>query len=133
VSSSSAASASLVSATFVRYVAVGLLSLVVDAGTLWVLYELAHWQLWAATSAGFWLSFAVNFLVNKYFTFSSRTGGRQQLVRYGVAVVVNYLANLGIVTGLVGLGVPAVVAKVFAVALLSLVNFVVYKRWVFRD
>ncbi len=133
VSSPSAARLPLVSGTFVRYVAVGLLSLLVDAGTLWVLYEVAHWQLWAATSAGFWLSFAVNFLVNKYFTFSAPTGGRQQLIRYGFAVAFNYLANLGIVTGLVGLGMTAVMAKVLAVAVLSLLNFVIYKKWVFRD
>ena len=133
VSTPSAARLPLVSGTFVRYLAVGLLSLVVDAGTLWLLYDVAHWELWVASSAGFWLSFGVNFLVNKYFTFSARTGGRRQLVRYGVAVAFNYLANLGIVTGLVSLGVAAVAAKVVAVALLSLVNFVVYKKWVFRD
>jgi hypothetical protein len=39
-------------ATFVRYAAVGLVSLVVDAGTLWLLYDVAHQQLWLATSAG---------------------------------------------------------------------------------
>ncbi|MDK3256154.1 GtrA family protein [Blastococcus capsensis] len=120
------------SGTFIRYFAVGLSSLGVDAGTLWLLYDVADQPLWLATTAGFWLAFAANFLANKYFTFEIRTGAGSQLRRYGILVVLNYLANLAIVTGLVALSVPAVVAKVIAVGLLWVVNFLAYKHWVFR-
>jgi putative flippase GtrA len=116
----------------VRYIGVGVLSLVVDAGTLWLLYDVAGRPLWLSTSAGFWLSFAVNFAANKYFTFGVRTDGTRQLLRYGVLVALNYLANLGIVTGLVALGLPAVAAKVVAVGLLTGLNFLAYRHWVFR-
>ena len=119
--------------TVVRYVGVGVLSLVVDAGTLGLLYEVAGWPLWLATSAGFWLSFTVNFLANKYVTFGARAHGARQLVRYSVLVGLNYLANLGIVTGLVAIGLAAVPAKVIAVALLSILNFLAYRQWVFRE
>ncbi|MCZ2812317.1 MULTISPECIES: GtrA family protein [unclassified Modestobacter] len=122
-----------ISPTMVRYVGVGLLSLVVDAGTLWLLYDVAGRPLWLATTAGFWLSFVVNFLANKYFTFGVRTDGTRQLLRYGLLVVLNYLANLGIVTGLVAVGLPAVLAKVIAVALLTGLNFFAYRHWVFRS
>jgi putative flippase GtrA len=122
-----------VSGTVVRYVGVGVLSLVVDAGTLGLLYEVAGWPLWLATSAGFWLSFTVNFLANKYVTFGARAHGARQLVRYSVLVGLNYLANLGLVTGLVALGLAAVPAKVIAVALLSILNFLAYRQWVFRE
>lgn len=122
-----------ISGTLVRYVGVGVLSLVVDAGTLGLLYEVAGWPLWLATSAGFWLSFAVNFLANKYVTFGARANGSRQLVRYAVLVALNYLANLGIVTGLVALGLAAVPAKVIAVAVLSVLNFIAYRQWVFRE
>ena len=121
------------SGTLVRYVGVGLLSLIVDAGALWLLYDGADVALWLATSAGFWLSFAVNFLANRYFTFGARTNGGRQLVRYAVLVGLNYLSNLGIVAGLVALGLAAVPAKVIAVAVLSVVNFIAYRQWVFRD
>jgi putative flippase GtrA len=118
--------------TVVRYVGVGLLSLLVDAGTLWLLFNVFHRPLWLATTAGFWLSFVVNFAANKYFTFGVRTDGRRQFTRYAVLVVLNYAANLGIVTGLASLGFPPVVAKVVAVALLTGLNFVAYRAWVFR-
>lgn len=119
--------------TFVLYIGVGVLSLLVDAGTLWLLYEHAGAALWVAASAGFWLSFAVNFSANKYLTFSARTGGRGQLVRYSLLVVLNYLANLGIVTGLVALGFDAVLSKIVAVAALTSVNFFAYRHWVFSE
>jgi putative flippase GtrA len=121
------------SGTLVRYGAVGILSLIVDAGTLWFLYDGVGTSLWLATTAGFWLSFAVNFLANKYVTFGARAHGARQLVRYAVLVGLNYLANLGIVTALVAVGLPAVVAKVIAVAVLSIVNFFAYRQWVFRE
>ena len=119
--------------TFGRYLAVGGLSVIIDAGTLWLLYDVAHQHLWLATSAGFWLSFAFNFAANKYLTFSATTGGRRQLMRYAVLVAVSYSSNLAIVTGLVALGLPAVVGKLIAVALLVVVNFGAYRYWVFRD
>jgi len=120
-------------ATFVRYVAVGLISFAVDAGTLWFLYTVVGTALWLATSAGFWLSFTVNFAANKYLTFGVRANGSRQLVRYAVLVGANYLANLAIVTGLVALGLQVLVGKIIAVAVLTVVNYFSYRFWVFRD
>jgi putative flippase GtrA len=121
-----------VPASAVRYAATGLLAYVVDTGTLWALYHLAGVPLWAATTCGFWLSFAVNFTAQKYFTFGVRSGAGGQLVRFLVMVGLNYLATLGIVTGLVALGAAPVAAKTIAVALLTVVNYVGYRFWVFR-
>jgi putative flippase GtrA len=122
-----------VPATFVRYVAVGLVSFVVDAGTLWLLYTVVGTELWLATSVGFWLSFAVNFGANKLFTFGRRANGVRQLIRFAVLVGANYVANLAIVTGLVALGLPALAGKTIAVGLLTVVNYFSYRVWVFRD
>ncbi len=81
----------------------------------------------------YWLAFVVNFIAHKYFTFDARTGGPGQLVRYSMLVGVNFLATLGIVTGLAELGLPALGAKFVAVVLLQAVNYVAYQRWVFRN
>ncbi len=121
------------SATFVRYVAAGAVSFVVDAGTLWLLYAVGGARLWIATTAGFWLSFAVNFAANKYLTFGRRADGPGQLIRYSALVGVNYLANLAIVTGLAAVGVPALAGKTIAVGLLTVANYAAYRSWVFRD
>jgi putative flippase GtrA len=133
VTGRSEASLPRLSATFIRYVAVGLLSFAVDAGTLWLLYTVVGAALWLATSVGFWLSFTVNFAANKYLTFGLRVNGTRQLVRYAALVGANYLANLAIVTGLVALGLPVLVGKTVAVAVLTAVNYFSYRFWVFRD
>lgn len=122
-----------VPASLVRYVAAGAFSFLVDAGTLWLLYAVVGTPLWLATTAGFWLSFVSAFTLNKYFTFGTRTNGPRQVVRYSVLVGVNYLANLGIVTGLHAVGLHALLAKVIAVGLLTVVNYFAYRFWVFRD
>jgi putative flippase GtrA len=121
------------SATFVRYVAAGGLSFVVDAGTLWLLYAVGGVTLWIATSAGFWLSFGVNFAANKYVTFGRRANGPRQLIRYSELVGLNYVANVAIVTGLAAVGVPALAGKTVAVGLLTVANYAAYRSWVFRD
>jgi putative flippase GtrA len=119
--------------TFVLYVVVGVLTLAVDVGTLAFLYEVVGTSLWWATTAGFWLSFVVNFLGNKYLTFSLTSGGSRQLLRYGVVVAFGYVANLVLVLGLTALGLPAVVSKLIAVGIMVAVNFFAYRLWVFRD
>lgn len=119
--------------TVLRFAAAGLLTLLVDAGTLWFLYSVAGRPLWLATTVAYWFAFVVNFIAHKYFTFGARTGGPGQLVRYSMLVGLNFLATLGIVTGLAELGLPALGAKFVAVVLLQAVNYVAYQRWVFRD
>ncbi|HEV7213166.1 MAG TPA: GtrA family protein [Blastococcus sp.] len=120
-------------ADFIRFALAGLFSFVVDAGTLWACYRMLGTPLWLATTAGFWLSFVSNFAANRYFTFGVRSRGGRQLFRYSVLVGLNYLATLGIVTGLAAVGLNALAAKTLAVAVLMIVNFFAYRNWVFRD
>lgn len=122
-----------VPASAVRYVVAGLLAYAVDTGTLYVLYHFAGFPLWLATTCGFWLSFVVNFTTQKYFTFGVRSDSPGQLARFLVVVGLNYVATLGIVTGLVAWGAAAVLAKTISVAILTVVNYFLYRFFVFRD
>jgi putative flippase GtrA len=132
VTSRASTTLSRVPATFVRYLAAGVLAYVVDTGTLWVLYRVVGAPLWLAATAGFWLSFAVNFTAQKYFTFGVRSDSPRQLLRFGILVGANYLATLALVGGLVGLGASVLVAKTISVALLMVINYFAYRLWVFR-
>src|SRR6185312_869755 len=97
------------------------------------LYHLVGFPLWLATTCGFWLSFAVNFTTQKYFTFGVRSDSTGQLARFLVVVGLNYVATLGMVTGFVALGASAIVAKTISVAILTVVNYFLYRFFVFRD
>lgn len=116
-----------------RFLAVGGLSYVVDAGTLAALHGGLGVPLLAATSVAFATGLAVNFGLNRTVVFAARSGGLPgQFTRYLVLVGVNYLLTLLIVGGLAALGVNYLLAKTIAVALNAMLNYTAYRFWVFR-
>lgn len=116
---------------FTRYVSVGVASLAIDIGVLTFSYRVLGFALWLATSLGFWLSFVVNFLLSKHFTFRVRHSTGRQLGRYTCLVIVNYLATLALVTGAQALGISYLIGKIAAVGGLTVVTYFLYRRWVF--
>jgi len=114
-----------------RYVVVGVVSFTVDFGALTTSFKVLHTPLWVATSIGFWLSFVVNFLLNKHFSFQAPNRTSRQLVRYTILVTVNYLITLGIVDGAEAIGIGYLVGKAVALCLLTAGTYLVYRRWVF--
>ncbi len=117
--------------TFVVFVLVGVVSLVADAGSLWLLHGRWHVNLPLAAAAAFAVGFAVNFGLNRTRTF--RAGGPigPQLLRYSLLVAANLAATVLLVTGLDALGMEYLLAKVVTALALGIVNFVIYRHWVF--
>ena len=107
---------------------------VVDAGTLWLLYDVAHQNLLLATSAGFWLELLGELRSQQVPDLRRHDwwpAGSWAATSYGSRL--NHLSNVAIVATLVELGLPAVISKIIAVGLLTVVNFSAYRYWVFRD
>lgn len=117
--------------SLLRYLVIGVLSFAVDFGLLVACYEVVGTPLWFATSAGFWGSFAFNFLLNKTVAFRGSRRTHVQLLRYSALVGANYVANLAIVGGAAAVGAGYQVGKVVAVACLTVCNYVLYRVWVF--
>jgi putative flippase GtrA len=116
-----------------RYLTVGVLSAVADIGGLWVLHGVFGVWLPLAAATSFLASFAVNFTLNQRWTFGAQTARTPtQLVRFTVLVVVNTILTSVGVTGLAALGLNYLVAKVLVVGVLTVLNFVVLRIWVFR-
>jgi putative flippase GtrA len=85
-----------------------------------------------ATSVAFLATLAVNFGLNKVFSFRSSGLIRPAIVRYLLLVLVNYGATLLIVTGLTAAGLSYVVAKTLATVLNAVLNYLAYRHWVFK-
>lgn len=116
-----------------RFLVVGLASFAADFGVLVLLHGVLHVALWLATTASFLASFAVNFNLNRMWTFRAAGGAiGGQAVRFVLLVVVNLALTVVIVTGLTALGSDYRWAKVAATALVTVINFVVLRSWVFR-
>ncbi|URM95737.1 GtrA family protein [Actinomadura madurae] len=99
---------------------------------LFVAHGMLDVRLPVATTAAFLTSFAVNFGLNRVWSFGSRSPVGRQLVRYVSLVVVNTVVTVLLVSGLAAVGVQYLVAKTIVTAGLVALNYVAYRVWVFR-
>ena len=90
-------------------------------------------QLATATTAGYLASLVVNYSLNHAWVFGAEGQHGRRLVRYGSLVVVNYALTLGVVTGLVALGAEYLVAKAVVVVICAVMNFALFRSWVFAS
>lgn len=87
----------------------------------------------AAVSVAFWVTYVLNFLLNRSFAFSAddRAIG-PQLARFVPQVLGDYALTLGAVLALHATGVDLVVARVIAGATNLVFNYTLYRWWTFR-
>jgi putative flippase GtrA len=119
------------SAEFMRFVAVGVASFLVDFGLLYVFHGRLHVVLWLAAGLAFSASMVVNFFLNRIFTFGSSGRLHAESARYLCLVLLSLGATVLLVTGFTRLGCPYLVSKALSTTILAIVNFFVYRRWVF--
>jgi putative flippase GtrA len=119
----------------VRFAVVGGLSLVADAGSLVVFYDLLGIWLPLATVLAYGVAFVVNFGLNRLWAFQAHgaPGGAvgRQLRRYTYLVLANLVLTVILVPGLTWSGLPYLVAKVGTAVALAVANYVVSRRWIF--
>lgn len=125
-----------------RFLVVGVLATVVDAGTYTtMLWTGAAAVVWAthphdvAKLVSFFFGTVVSYVLNKRYTFASRgTGYREPIlftVLYTITLALNVAVNHGLIQALGPAWAP--VAFVAATATSTIVNFVGQKLWVFKD
>lgn len=122
----------LLQSSLVRFVAAGVTSTTVDMAVLYLLHGVFHVQLTVSTFAAVLAGFVTNFLLNRIWAFESTSPVGGQTARYLVMAVGNWLATVLLVDGLVKSGVFYLLARAVTLVLLSAVNFLGYKHWVFR-
>lgn len=115
----------------VKFAVVGGLSLVADAGALYVLHGVARLPLPPATALAYGVAFIVNFGLNRLWAFESSSAVGRQLWRYLALVVVNLFLTVALVQGLTVAGLPYLVSKVVTTAGLSIMNYFISRRWIF--
>ncbi|BFV58772.1 hypothetical protein KCMC57_up38760 [Kitasatospora sp. CMC57] len=116
----------------VRFLIAGVISASVDMGMLFLLHGVLNVPLALATFAGVLTSFAVNFLLNRLWSFGSSAPVAGQSVRYLLMAGCNWVGTVLMVSLLVKLGLFYLLARALTLAVLSVVNYVGYRRWVFK-
>lgn len=128
-------SSSKISTQGLRYVVVGLITLVIDFGVTWLLLPSMHLVL--ANSLGFLLANFTNFLLAHRWVFQSEVPTTQSSHTY-MAVLAVSLVGLALSDLMVWLAnsqwqMPFLISKILA-AILGLVwNFGGRKIWIYRD
>lgn len=88
--------------TFIRFACVGVVNTAVGALVMFLLYNF--------TSAGYWFSSAMNYVVgsilsyilNKYFTFSQKGQSWAEIFRFIAAIAMSYLVAYGFALHIIG-------------------------------
>jgi putative flippase GtrA len=133
---------SLVSRRCTAFITVGVLGFLVQTAALASLMSVAHWTWLPATLVAVELAVLHNFCWHERWTWRDQAVARvptlaacHRLLRFHAANgLVSIAGNAALMALLVAVaGMPAVTANVLVVAAMSVANFVMADRWVFRS
>ncbi|MBE7016867.1 MAG: GtrA family protein [Ruminococcaceae bacterium] len=85
----------LIDKTVIKFLIVGVINTLVGAGTMFLLYNLAHCSYWLSSAANYIAGGTVSFFLNKYFTFQNKERSLKQLVKFVLTVSVCYFIAYG--------------------------------------
>jgi putative flippase GtrA len=115
-----------------RFLVSGGIATVVHWATLWGLINLQV-EAVLASSIGAFVGAIVNYFLQYFFTFKTRRRHKQALLAYAPAVLVSWLLNLALFYSLYGeVFSDPLVAQVVTTGVVMVVNFLLYKKVVFR-
>lgn len=115
---------------FLVYIAVGVVSALVDIGTMYLLILQGINNLVSAT-LGFSLGLLLNFFLHTWITFGMKYS-HVALFRYLVVVFINYLLTLMCVSIFQFCFEMPILGKLFSLPLVALNGFWLIKHWVHR-
>ena len=82
--------------TLFKFLIVGVFNTLIGCGTMFLLYNLAHWSYWVSSAANYIVGGIVSFFLNKYFTFGNKKWEWAQVWKFIINVTVCYLLGYGL-------------------------------------
>lgn len=119
--------------SFLRFLAVGLVSTAVNALMFFMLLTWLHVDYRISSVAGFLSGVVIGYVLNKRWTYSSSApSSARTLVAYGSVYVVSMILSLAVIQTLVeGLSVSPAAANLLSICLTTLTNFLGTRFFVF--
>jgi putative flippase GtrA len=116
-----------------RFLALAALGFGVDLTLLAILHRFTPLPPAAVVSIAFWLTYALNFVLNRRFSFHAERGpvGRQ-LLRFLPQVLIDFVLTLSGVLAFQALGLALPVARILAAGTTLVLNYALYRWWTFR-
>jgi putative flippase GtrA len=119
--------------SFTRFAALGVMGLGVDVALLGILLRFTAASKPVAVTLAFLATYAINFFLNRRFSFSVHGGIERQLARFLPQIVLDYVLMLTAFEVLGALGIGALLARVLAGGTNAAVNYTAYRFWTFRS
>jgi putative flippase GtrA len=120
----------MISRQFIIYLIVGVLSAIVDIGTMQLALSFAA-SINLAVTLGYACGLTFNYLCHERITFKASTSPRT-LVRYGICVLGNYLLTLVFVFAAVHWFDAAMAGKLASLPVVAVIGFLAGKYWIFK-
>lgn len=117
----------------VRYLVTGFSSAAIELSLLYVFRDVVELSVIEANSIALTIVFWFNFLMNRLWSFKSKSSLKKQLLMYAALFVFNLGASDLIMHVLVTLlGIQYLLAKVFAIGAVVSWNFILYKKVIYK-
>lgn len=124
---------------FVKYNLIGIVNTGITLMTVWILYELLHWNLELSNFLGFVAGGVNSYIMNRRLNFKSKNSKRSEVVRFAIVFLAAYLVNLFVLESLKD-SLPSAgdflsagyLANILANAAYVVVSYALYRYFVFR-
>ena len=124
---------------FVKYNLIGIVNTGITLVTVWILYELLHWNLELSNFLGFVAGGVNSYIMNRRLNFKSKNSKRSEVVRFAIVFLAAYLVNLFVLESLKE-SLPSAgdflsagyLANILANAAYVVVSYALYRYFVFR-
>jgi putative flippase GtrA len=117
---------------FIRYLAVGSASALIELGVFWLLRQVLAVDTLFANPVAITLSTCFNFVLSRTWTFRSVSSLPRTIALYISLFVFNQAFSTFTIIQLEGLGCYTLVAKIITMACIVLWNFVLYRKVIFK-
>ncbi len=120
---------------FVRYLVVGGSAFLAEFASFFVFFYFFNFSLISSNGLSFGCGFITNFTLNRLWTFAGQPyakNQRQQLIRYTIVAFINLGLTLLLVGTLRAWGLDPRVAKLLAMVITSVWNFLLFQKLVFK-
>ena len=125
----------LVRKQYVRYLIVGGSAYIVEAASLLLLLNVLSLGAVTSVAISFWIGFIMAFLLQKYITFANKQKSKKamlnQLVLYGLLVLLNYIFTILFVYTLAG-AFGALLTRTIAIIITTIWNYFIYSKLIFK-
>lgn len=125
---------------FIKFLLVGIINTFVGYTIMFIAYNLFHFSYWISSASNYFFGSICSFILNKHFTFKSKSKSVKELILFVINVIICYAFSYGIARPLVRnilityqTNIKENIAMLLGSIVFTIMNFVGQKFFVFKN